>query len=106
MTQAQERNLSDRTLDDSISPLTGRCLYLGASSDVSFVSHIVPTAQVMTCCYPVGTAGHTWAVTACAGAGVGHKGMITAAKILAAAGWRLFEKPEILECAKGEFEKV
>lgn len=106
VTQAQERNLSDRALDDSISPLTGRCLYLGASSDVSFVSHIVPTAQVMTCCYPVGTAGHTWAVTACAGAGVGHKGMITAAKILAAAGWRLFEKPEILECAKGEFEKV
>jgi aminobenzoyl-glutamate utilization protein B len=45
-------------------------------------------------------------VTACSGNGIGEKGMIFAAKIMAKFGLDLIEQPEILKKAKDEFDKA
>lgn len=87
---------SEQILDTEISPLTGRIWPFPASSDVSQVSTVIPTAQIMTACFPIGTAGHTWPITACAGSQIGWKGMLTAAKVLATAGGILCRQPELL----------
>lgn len=75
------------------------------STDVGDVSQIVPTIFFKVCCYNLGTNGHTWQATACAGSPIGMKGMIFAAKTLALAGLKVLENPETIRLAKEEFEK-
>ena len=53
------------------------------STDVGDVSWCCPTAQFTTACNALGTPGHSWQYTAQAGMGIGHAGMIAAAKVLA-----------------------
>ena len=90
-------------LDTGISALTGRPFAHPASSDVSKVSTIIPTGQIMVACYPIGAAGHTWPITACAGMQIGWSGMVTAAKVLALAGRRICEDPSLLNDIRAEF---
>ncbi len=73
------------------------------STDVGDVSWIVPTAQLGTACVPLGTPGHSWQFTAAAGSGIGHKGMLTAAKAMAVAGLELLTDTTLLEKARAEF---
>ena len=73
------------------------------STDVGDVSHIVPTIFFKVCCYNLGTNGHTWQATACAGSSIGMKGMLFAARVLAMAGLKVMEEPKIAEAAKKEF---
>ncbi len=96
--EAHPRLYQNKTcsLDTEISPLAGRPFAYPASSDVSKVSTIIPTGQIMVACYPIGTAGHSWPITACAGMQIGWKGMLTAAKVLALAGRRICEDPDLL----------
>lgn len=75
------------------------------STDVGDVSWVVPTAQISTACYAIGTAGHSWQITAQSGMGIGHSGMLTAAKALAVAGLLLVDSPETIELARKEFLK-
>ncbi len=72
-----------------ISPLTGTVKPFPASTDVSAVSATIPTGQILVAAYPIGTAGHTWPITACAGSQIGIKAALTAAKVLALSGSRL-----------------
>ena len=78
---------------------------LPGSTDVGDVSWIVPTAQITTATYVVGTAAHSWQAAAAAGMGIGQKAMIVAAKAMALAGYELFAKPELLESAKDVFRR-
>ncbi|TEU19060.1 MAG: hypothetical protein E3J25_00440 [Anaerolineales bacterium] len=78
---------------------------LPASTDVSDVSHITPTAQVTTCCQALGTPVHSWQNVAFAGSSIGFKGMMLAAKAMALAALDLETKPDILKAARDEFEK-
>jgi aminobenzoyl-glutamate utilization protein B len=73
------------------------------STDVADVSWVVPTAQFSTACWALGTAGHSWQVTAQSGMSIGHAGMIAAARILALAGLRLVEEPDTIAKAREEF---
>jgi aminobenzoyl-glutamate utilization protein B len=75
------------------------------STDVGDVSWCCPTAQIATACQAMGTPGHSWQYTAQAGMSIGHKGMLTAAKVLAEAGYVLMTSPDTLAKARAEFEK-
>ncbi|MFO8060888.1 MAG: amidohydrolase [Bacillota bacterium] len=75
------------------------------STDVADVSRCCPTAQFSTACSAFGTPGHSWQLAAQAGMGIGHSGMLTAARILAEAGFELLTNPEILAWAAEEFRE-
>jgi aminobenzoyl-glutamate utilization protein B len=78
---------------------------LSGSTDVSEVSWIAPTAQIMTSCWALGVPGHSWGVTATGGMSIGHKGMLQAAKIMAITAAELIDNPETVEKAKAEHKE-
>jgi len=75
-----------------------------ASSDISEVSAAVPLAELGVVTRPLGTAAHHWAQTSCAASPIGWKGMMIAAKILAASSIDLLSDPAIVKAAKDEFK--
>jgi aminobenzoyl-glutamate utilization protein B len=90
-------------------PLAHRILPLGSkgnagvgSTDVGDVSWVVPTAQIRGATYAVGTPGHSWQLTAQGKSGIAHKGMIHAAKVLAATAAEAIANPALLAAAKAD----
>lgn len=77
----------------------------GGSSDVGDVSWVVPVGHAYVNCYAAGTALHSWQAVAQGKATVAQKGMLTAAKVLAAAGAELLAKPELIEQAKADWKE-
>lgn len=73
-----------------------------ASSDLAEVSAVVPVVELGVATRPLGTAAHHWAQTACAAHPVGFRGMIVAAKVLAASGVDLLADPGTIAAAKKE----
>lgn len=71
----------------------------GGSTDVGDVSWVVPTGQVNVNCYAAGTALHSWQAVAQGKATIAHKGMLTAAKVMACTGAELLMNPELLSRA-------
>ena len=71
----------------------------GGSTDVGDVSWVVPTGQVNVNCYAAGTALHSWQAVAQGKSTIAHKGMLAAAKIMAATGAELLMDPKLLEKA-------
>ena len=78
----------------------------GGSTEVGDVSWITPTGQLTTCCWPLGTPGHSWQTVVSSGSSIGAKGMIFAAKGMALAGLDLFTKPALLQKAKAVFDEA
>ncbi|MGA7670713.1 MAG: amidohydrolase [Nitrolancea sp.] len=76
---------------------------LSGSTDVSEVSWIAPTAQVLTACHPAGVTGHSWGITATGGMSIGHKGMMHAAKVMAITAAELHLDQSLLQKAHDEF---
>jgi aminobenzoyl-glutamate utilization protein B len=70
------------------------------------VSAAVPLAELGVAARPLGTASHQWSQTSCAAHPLGHKGMLLAAKVLAASTVDLLRKPEIASAAKEELAKA
>jgi aminobenzoyl-glutamate utilization protein B len=77
----------------------------GGSTDVGDVSWVVPTIRLSVATAPIGTPWHSWAVVACGGMSIGHKGMLHASKTLAMTMVDLFEDPKKLQAVKAEFVK-
>jgi aminobenzoyl-glutamate utilization protein B len=75
-----------------------------ASSDIGEVSAAVPLAELCVVTRPLGTASHHWATTSCASSPIGWKGMLVAAKVLAASSVDLLSDPAIVKAAKDEFK--
>lgn len=73
------------------------------SDDTGDVSYQTPLVQLQTACVPVGTPGHSWQTTACCGMGIGHKGMLCAAKVLSLTALDLIENPQLLKEAYEEW---
>lgn len=78
---------------------------MGGSTDVGDVSFVVPTIRLGVTTAPKGTPWHSWAVVACSGMSIGHKGMHYAAKALAMTMVDLFENPELVSEVKAEFKE-
>jgi aminobenzoyl-glutamate utilization protein B len=74
----------------------------GGSTDVGDVSWVVPVAGFSTACWVPGTPGHSWQAVACGGTTIGKKGMVLAAKTLAATAVELFGDPALIAAAKEE----
>lgn len=74
-----------------------------ASTDVGDVSWNVPTIGLNTATFVPGVVPHTWQAAASAGMSIGQKGMIVAAKALAATGADLFSDRQLVLDAKAEF---
>ncbi len=90
-------------LNDFVIPYHPGSPYSPGSTDVGDVSWLTPTAQFNTVTWPAGSPGHSWQNVSCGKSGIAHKGMLLAAKVLAASCADLMEKPELLKEAKAEF---
>lgn len=75
------------------------------STDVGDVSWQVPTTGFSTACWVSGTPGHSWQAVACGGTTIGKKGMLLAAKVLAATAWDLYRDPKLVAEAQAEFKR-
>jgi aminobenzoyl-glutamate utilization protein B len=76
----------------------------GGSTDVGDVSWNVPNINLGVTVAPKDTPWHSWAVVACGGMSIGHKGMIYASKAMAMTMVDLFEKPNLVQEVKEEFK--
>ena len=75
----------------------------GGSTDVGDVSYVVPTIRLRATTAPKGTPWHSWAVVACGGMSIGHKGMGYAAKVLARTMVDLYTDAALCEQIRAEF---
>jgi aminobenzoyl-glutamate utilization protein B len=91
-------------VDATVQPLEGQELE-GGSTDVGDVSWLVPTLHVSVTTAPVDVPWHAWPVVASGGMSIGHKGMVHAAKTLAATMVDLFDDAAAREAVRTEFAK-
>jgi aminobenzoyl-glutamate utilization protein B len=95
---------------DMETPLCDRIVPLGSngggkgigSTDVGDVSWVVPTAQIRGATYAIGTPGHSWQLTAQGKSGIAHKGMVHAAKVMAATAIDALRDPALIERARAD----
>jgi aminobenzoyl-glutamate utilization protein B len=76
----------------------------GGSTDVGDVSWVTPTLHLTVATAPKGSPGHAWPIVASGGMSLGHKGMLLAAKTLAATMVDLYERPNARRAVREEFE--
>ncbi len=92
-------------MDASISPLRETLETPGGgSTDVGDVSWNVPNINLGVTVAPKATPWHSWAVVACGGMSIGHKGMVYATKALGLTAVDLFENPNLVNDVKAEFK--
>jgi len=93
-------------LDATIKPLEETKEHPGGgSTDVGDISWVVPEIRLGVTTAPVDAPWHSWAVVACGGMSIGHKGMIHASKALAMTMVDLFENPSLVNEVKKEFKE-
>jgi aminobenzoyl-glutamate utilization protein B len=97
-------DVPDKGMSEAIHPLAGQPEE-GGSTDVGDVSWIVPTLNLTVATAPKDAPWHAWPVVATGGMSIGHKGMIVAAKTLAATMVDLYERPQALREVRAEFER-
>jgi aminobenzoyl-glutamate utilization protein B len=90
-------------MDPDIQPLEGQAPESG-STDVGDVSWIVPTLSFVVATAPKDVPWHAWPVVASGGMSIGHKGLVLAAKTLAATMVDLYEQPAALAAVRDDFE--
>jgi len=91
-------------MDAAIGSLEGQAQE-GGSTDVGDVSWNVPTLHVSVATAPRGVPWHAWPVVAAGGTSIGHKGLVMAAKTLAATMVDLFDDPAARAGVRAEFEE-
>jgi len=77
----------------------------GGSTDVGDVSWNVANINLRVTTAPKDTPWHSWAVVACGGMSIGHKGMTYAAKAMAMTMGDLFENSDLVEKVKAEYKE-
>ena len=92
-------------LNDFILPFYSGTGFTPGSTDVGDVSWQTPTSQIETVTWPADVPGHSWQVVACGKSSFAHKGMLYAAKVLAATAIDLLSDGELLAAARAEFEQ-
>lgn len=93
-------------MDSEIRPLEATKEHPGGgSTDVGDVSWNVANINLGVTVAPKDTPWHSWAVVACGGMSIGHKGMLYAAKALGMTMADLFENPDLVEKVKAEYRE-
>ena len=75
----------------------------GGSTDVGDVSWNVANINLGVATAPVGTPWHSWAVVACGGMSIGHKGMLHASKAMAMTMSDLYQDKKLVKNIKKEY---
>lgn len=92
-------------MDSSIRPLRETLESPGGgSTDVGDVSWNVPNINLSVTTAPKDTPWHSWAVVACGGMSIGHKGLVYASKAMAMTMVDLFEDEKLVAKVKEEFK--
>jgi aminobenzoyl-glutamate utilization protein B len=76
------------------------------STDVGDLTWFFPVGQLTAATYSYGAPGHSWQVVACTGMSIGEKGMMVAAKALAATGIDLYRSPATIEKARADQKQM
>ena len=93
-------------LDADIYPMKPTVEHLrGGSTDVGDVSFVVPAIRLSATIAPKDTPWHSWAVVACGGMSIGHKGLDFAAKAMAMTMVDLYEDPKLRADVTAEFKE-
>lgn len=93
-------------MDSSINPLEDTKENPGGgSTDVGDVSWNVANINLGVTTAPVDTPWHSWAVVACGGMSIGHKGMTYASKAMSMTMLDLFENPKLVQEVKAEYKE-
>ncbi|MGM0923146.1 MAG: M20 family metallopeptidase [Bacillota bacterium] len=95
------KEMKNKDLADSVIPLDVT-VNIAGSTDVGDVSWVVPTGQIHTACFAVGTTFHTYQIVAQGAMPLAHKGMLHAGKVMAAAALEILNSPELITLAKQE----
>jgi aminobenzoyl-glutamate utilization protein B len=103
--ELQETLVAPRPLDTIARVFDRSGAVSKGSTDVGDVSWVVPTTGLGTATWVPGTPAHSWQAVAAGGTTIGRKGMLLAAKTLAATGFDLFRDPATLKAARRELEE-
>ena len=77
----------------------------GGSTDVGDVSWNVANINLRVTTAPIDTPWHSWAVVACGGMSIGHKGMLYSSKAMSMTMLDLFENPDMVAKVKAEYKE-
>jgi len=92
-------------MDSTIKPLEATKEHPGGgSTDVGDVSWNVANINLRVTTAPKDTPWHSWAVVACGGMSIGHKGMTYASKAMGMTMLDLFENPTLVKDVKAEYK--
>jgi len=95
----------NKPLCDYVVPRLQRGVMMLGSTDVADVSWAVPTVEARIATHAIGTPGHSWQITAQGKQPAAHKGMVYAAKVMAATGLDCLRNPQLMERAKQEHQQ-
>ncbi len=76
------------------------------STDVGDLTWFFPVGQFTAATYRYGAPGHSWQVAACTGMSIGEKGMLVAAKTIAATAVDLYRNPATIEKARADQKQM
>jgi aminobenzoyl-glutamate utilization protein B len=105
-TQAPLGREFEMALSERIEALPGQPAQSQASTDTGDISWFVPVGRLRVASYTYGAPGHSWQIVACTGGSIGEKGMMVAAKTLAASAFDLYLSSGLLAKARADFEKI
>ncbi len=98
--------LAEYDLHHGVCPIFDIGRILPISTDSADVSWNVPTLVLYTCCSPIGAPNHSWQQVVGSGMGIGHKGMVTAGKVIALTALDVLMDPDALAKVRSEFDQA
>ncbi|MBD2747460.1 amidohydrolase [Microvirga sp. BT688] len=100
-----DMSLKTKVLHDGVLSMPAREEVMMGTTDVGDVSWIVPTVQCHTACFAIGTPFHTWQLVTQGNLPAAHKGMVLAAKAMAATAADCLRNPDLIARAKAELRE-
>lgn len=107
-TYGEERleEILEHPLDSEVHPYRADRIKLTAgSTDVGDVGYAAPTLNINIATACIGNVGHSWQMVAQSCSPIAHKGLLTAAKVIALSCIRTMNRPDVIEAAKKEVLK-
>ncbi len=99
------KQVKGKAYNDVLYPFREINIHKPGSTDICDVSFTTPTVQCVVACYAKDTLGHSWQEVAQGRSDICMKGMLVASKVMALTGFELFERPELVEAVRKEFEE-
>ena len=106
-TQKDLKPTPEIALSERVEPLASGPPQQGLhSTDVGDLTWFFPVGQLTAATHTYGAPGHSWQIVACTGTSIGEKGMMVAAKALAASAIDLYRSPDLIQRAREDQKKM